>query len=52
MKNPNSHMTSMEKLVALLVEWMLWVARRWVVHTIATTKEMVDVVDNYEVAAL
>ena len=52
MENYDGHMESMEKWFALLVEWMLWVVGMWVVHTVASTEEMVGVVDNYEVASL
>lgn len=45
-------MVSMKKWFALLVEWMLWVAGKWVAHTVASVEKMVGVVDNYEVAAL
>ncbi len=50
MENSDDHMVSVEKWFALLVEWMLWFARMWVVHTVASAE--VGVVDNYEVAIL
>ena len=50
MGNSGDQMVPVEERFAELVEWMLWVAEMGVVHTIASVE--VDVVDNYEVAAL